>query len=162
MNTDVAQRVKRGKQRRKCEAGAAAVELAILMPILVVFMLMPLFFARCLWHYTAAQKAAQDAARYLSTVPRAEMMSSVFAKEAAELAAEIARREIADLSPDSEITGPTAYCNTLVCGELETGTVPTTVRVRLSFTMSDPLGLVDFGWYDLRITADHTMRYSGN
>lgn len=148
--------------QRKREAGVAAIELAFLLPILIVFLLFPIFLSRCLWHYTVAQKAAQNAARYLSTVPRSEMMSPAFAEEAGDLAIEIASREIAELAPGSNITGPTAYCNTLVCGELGTGTVPQTVRVRLTFTMSDPLGLIDFGWYGLRITADHTMRYVGN
>lgn len=146
---------------RKREAGVAAIELAFLFPILLVFLLFPIFLSRCIWHYTVAQKAAQDAARYLSTVPRSEMMSPEFAEEAGELAIEIARREIAELAPSSAIAGPTAYCNSLVCGELGPGTVPNTVKVRLSFTMSDPRGLIDFGWYGLRITADHTMRYVG-
>lgn len=143
------------------ETGAAAIELAFLLPILVVFLLFPIFLSRCLWHYTVAQKAAQDAARYLSIVPRSEMMSRNFAGEAAELAIEIARQEIAELAPGSEITGPHAYCNSLNCGTLSTGTVPNTVRVRLSFTMSDPFGVIDFGWYGLEITADHSMRYVG-
>ena len=147
---------------RKRQSGVAAIELALLLPILMVFLFLPVFYARCLWHYTVAQKAAQDAARYLSTVSRSEMMSPNFAEEAGVLAREIARREVAELAPGSAITGPTAYCNSLVCGELNEGTVPETVRVRLTFTMSDPLGMIDFGWYGLRITADHTMRYVGN
>lgn len=146
---------------RKREAGVAAIELALLLPILIVFLMFPIFLSKCLWHYTVAQKAAQDAAHYLSTVPRSEMLSWELAEEAADRAVEIAEREIAELAPGSRITGPTAYCDTLVCGELG-ATAPKTVRVRLMFTMSDPLGLIDFGWYGLRITADHTMRYVGN
>lgn len=159
MNTDALAFANRKKQR---EAGVVAIELSFLLPILITFLFLPVFYARCLWHYTVAQKAAQDAARYLSTVPRAEMMSSTLAEEAGELAEEITRREIAELSPSSNITGPTAFCDAENCGELADGTVPRTVRVRLTFTMSDPLGLVDFGWYGLRITANHTMRYAGN
>jgi len=144
------------------ERGVAAIELALLLPILVVFLTSTVFYARCLWHYTVAQKAAQDAARYLSTVPRAEMMSPQFAQEAGNLAIEIARREIAELNPGSDITGPKAFCDAENCGDLGEGTLPQTVRVRLTFTMSDPLGIIDFGWYGLRITANHTMRYVGN
>ncbi|CAN7443534.1 TadE family protein [Massilia sp. LjRoot122] len=150
------------KRPGKRETGVAAIELAILLPILVALIFFPLFFARCLWHYTAAQKAAQDAARYLSTVPRSEMMSPGFAEEAGDLAIEIARREIAELAPDSEITGPRAFCDAENCGDLGEGTLPRTVRVRLTFTMSDPFGMVDVGWYGVRITANHTMRYVGN
>ena len=147
---------------RKREAGVAAIELAFLLPILLVFLLFPIFLSKCLWHYTVAQKAAQDAARYLSTVPRAEMMSPQLAEEAGDLAMEIARRELAELAPTSEITGPRAYCDTDVCGDLAQGTLPRTVRVKILFSMSDPLGLMDFGWYGLQITANHTMPYVGN
>lgn len=147
---------------RKRDAGAAAIELAFLLPILIGFLLIPFFFSKCLWHYTVAQKAAQDAARYLSTVPRSEMMSRDLAAEAGERAIEIAEREIAELGPSSAIAGPRAFCDAEICGDLTAGRLPTTVRVRLAFTMSDPLGLIDFGWYGLEITANHTMRYVGN
>lgn len=152
----------RARMRGDREGGAAAIELAFLLPILIVFLLFPIFLSRCLWHYTVAQKAAQDAARYLSTVPRSEMMSPAFAEEAGERAIEIAEREIAELAPSSEITGPIAFCDAENCGDLSAGTVPTNVRVRLAFTMTDPLGLIDFGWYGLEINANHTMRYVGN
>lgn len=147
---------------RKRQAGVAAIEVALLLPILIVFLLFPIFISKVLWHYTVAQKAAQDAARYLSIVPRSEMMSRNLAEEAGELAIEIAEREIAELAPGSEVVGPRAFCDTELCGDLTAGRVPTTVRVRLAFTMSDPSGLIDFGWYGLEITANHTMRYAGN
>lgn len=147
---------------RKRETGVAAIELAALLPILIVLLIFPIFLSKCLWHYTVAQKAAQDAARYLSTVPRSEMLSRKLAEEAGDLAIEIAEREIAELAPGAEIVGPRAFCDAEICGDLTAGRVPTTVRVRLAFTMSDPSGLIDFGWYGLEITANHTMRYVGN
>lgn len=149
------------KLPRRRETGAAAIELALLLPIFIGFLMMPIFLSKTLWHYTVAQKAAQDAARYLSTVSRAEMMSPRLAEEAGDLAIEIARRELAELAPSSAITGPRAYCDANVCGDLAEGTLPRTVRVNLLFSMSDPLGLIDFGWYGLQITANHTMRYVG-
>ena len=147
---------------RKREAGVAAIELAFILPILIIFLSFPIFYARCLWHYTVAQKAAQDAARYLSTVSRQEMISEELAQEAGARAIEIASREIAELSPGSRISGPAAFCDLEICGQLGDGVAPSTVRVRLTFTMSDPDGIIDFGWYGLRITANHTMRYVGN
>lgn len=147
---------------RKREAGVAAIEFALLLPILIVFLLFPIFLSKCLWHYTVAQKAAQDAARYLSTVSRSEMLSRTLAEEAANRAVAIAERELTELAPSSGNIQPYAYCDTLNCGNLNIGSVPTTVRVRLSFAMSDPLGLFDFGWYGLVISADHTLPYVGN
>ena len=151
-----------GKPRRR-QAGAAAVELALLMPMLLVFLTMPLFYARVMWHYTVAQKAAQDAARYLASVPHAEMISTTQASAARRTAIEIATRELAELSPGSEIQGPETYCDAVVCGLLSTGTVPQTVRVTVKFNMFDTiLGVEDVGWDGLEINADVTMRYVGN
>lgn len=151
-----------GKPRRR-QAGAAAVELALLMPMLLVFLTMPLFYARVMWHYTVAQKAAQDAARYLASVPHSEMATPAQAAAAGALAIEIARREMAELSPGSFIQGPFAYCGTESCGGLSVGTVPDTVRVNIKFNMFDTiLGVEDVGWDGLEINADVRMRYVGN
>lgn len=151
-----------GKPRRR-QAGAAAVELALLMPMLLVFLTMPLFYARVMWHYTVAQKAAQDAARYLASVPHSEMASPAQAAAAGALAIEIARREIAELSPGSIMQGPYAYCDAVNCGGLSMGTAPATVQVTIKFNMFDTiLGVEDVGWDGLEINADVRMRYVGN
>jgi Flp pilus assembly protein TadG len=159
MNTLVCAGV-RGSTKR--QAGVAAVELAILMPILLVFLTFPVFFARVFWHYTVAQKAAQDAARYLSTVSAAEMMTPARAQAAGEFAQEIVRREIAELAPGSDIADAGTYCDGVNCGEKLPGTTPATVRVNFSISMFDPTETVDVGWFGLPITASYTMRYVGN
>ncbi len=150
------------RRTRKRQAGAAAIELALTMPILLSFLLFPMFYAMCYWHYTVAQKAAQDAARYLSTVPQSEMRTPALAEAAGEMAIEIARREIAELAPGSEIRAPYAYCGSDSCGGLARGDLPETVRVKLTFSVYDPFGLVDTGWMGAEITANHTLRYVGN
>lgn len=143
------------------EHGAAAIELALILPILIVFLTFPFFYARCFWHYTVAQKAAQDAARYLSMVSAAEMRSPDLAVAAANLSVEIARREIAELAPGTTIRTPVATCDTLPCGSVA-GKVPEKVRVFINFGMVDNIfGLVETGRYGLPITADVTLRYVG-
>lgn len=143
--------------------GVAAVELALLLPILLVFLTIPIFYARCFWHYTVAQKAAQDAVRYLATVPASDMMSKPLARAAGELAINIAKREMAELSPGSEIQDPAAYCDSVNCGLKATGSLPTTVRIYIQFNMFDQFfGAVDVGWDGLPITADVTMNYAGS
>lgn len=146
----------------KRQAGVAAVELALLLPILVSFITLGVFTVSIFWHYTMAQKAAQDAARYLSTVSASEMMTPASALAAGNLAQEIIRREIAEVSPSSEIGILETFCDTSTCGGKLPGTVPTTVRVNFSVSMFDPSGLIDTGWYGLQITANYTMRYVGN
>lgn len=147
---------------RKRQTGVAAVELALLLPILIAFLALGYFIASIFWHYTMAQKAAQDAARYLSTVPAAEMMTPASAQAAGNLAQEIIRRELADVSPDSAISTLETFCDTSNCGGKLPGTLPAIVRVHFSITMFDTSGFVDTGWYGLPITADYAMRYVGN
>ena len=147
---------------RRRQRGVAAVEFALLLPILVAFLTIGFFIASIFWHYTMAQKAAQDAARYLSTVPAAEMMNPAAARAAGELAQEIIRREIAEVSPASQIGSLETFCDTSNCGGKPPGTIPTTVRVNFLVSMFDPNGVVDVGWYGLPITANYTMRYVGN
>lgn len=156
-------RIARGSagNSRKRQAGAAAVELALILPILLCFLTIPFFFARVFWHYSVAQKAAQDAARYLSTVPAAEMMTQSQARAAGELAKEIVLREIAELAPGSEIGEAGTYCDGENCGELQPGTTPSTVRVNFTISMFDQFESVDVGWYGLPITASYTMPYVG-
>jgi len=153
---------------RKRQAGVAAIELALLLPVLVLFLTLGYFTVSVFWHYTMAQKAAQDAARYLSTVPVAEMLTPGEAKSAGALAEQIVLREIADISPASEVTKIDTYCNvvgnvTTNCGSgAATSNAPSAVRVEFSIVMFDPSGMIDVGWYGLHITAQHTMRYVGN
>lgn len=150
------------RRSRKHQAGAAAVELALILPILLGFLLYPMFYAMCFWHYTVAQKAAQDAARYLSTVSRSEMRTPELAEAAGEMAIEIARRELAELAPGSNIRDPYAYCGSDSCGGLARGELPETVRVKLTFSVYDPFGFVDVGFMGAEITANYTLRYVGN
>ena len=146
----------------KYQAGVAAIECALLLPILLAFLTLGFFTASIFWHYTMAQKAAQDAARYLSTVSASEMMNPASALAAGNLAQEIIRREIAEVSPHSQIGTLETFCDSSNCGGKLPGTVPTTVRVNFSISMFDPSGQVDTGWYGLPITANYTMRYVGN
>lgn len=149
---------------RKRQDGVAAVECSLLLPILLLFLILGYFTVSIFWHYTMAQKAAQDAARYLSTVPPAEMMAPALAGAAGSIAQQIVMREIADMSPQTQIAQIETFCNgsTNCGGGLATGTPPTTVRVKFSIAMFDPSGFVDTGWYGFQITADQTMRYAGN
>jgi Flp pilus assembly protein TadG len=144
---------------RKRQVGVAAVELALLLPILITFLTLGYFTVSIFWHYTMAQKAAQDAARYLSTVPAVEMMAPTSADAAGTLAQQIVRKEIAEISPGSVVARIDTFCDDSTCGGLSAGQLPTTVRVKFSITMFDPSGIVDTGWYGLPINANYTMRY---
>ena len=118
-----------GQQR-----GIAAVEFAIILPVLVLLLIMPLYFGRVFWHYTTIQNAAQDAARYLSKVPAADLGNPDRAGTAAALASAIVAMELAELAP-----GPYAYAVAVTCdgGVCSGFTMPTTVRVHVSLLVQD-------------------------
>jgi Flp pilus assembly protein TadG len=98
---------------RQYERGTIAVETAIVLPILLLFFGLPsVLYAFYFRQYTAVQKAAHDAAIYLSTAPRLEMTTAGpdgnFA--ALTLAKRIIARELAGIVPDGTPVDPIFTC----------------------------------------------------
>ena len=145
------------------QRGSAAVELALVLPTLVILMTVPLFFARYFWHYTVAHKAALDAARYLSTVSVREMRSASLAATAGQIANGIAAEEIADLSPGKDKPSIEIFCGSSnLCIGYGAATMPETIKVRVSMNMFDNVfGAVNTGRYGWRIIAEAEVRYVG-
>ncbi|MFC5458787.1 TadE/TadG family type IV pilus assembly protein [Massilia niabensis] len=131
-------------RRHQRQGGVAAIELAILLPLLLLTLAPLILCARYMWHYTVAQKAAQDAARYMSTVSIAEMKSKTMAVHAKNIAVEIAKREVAELAPGEDIGSPDVFCGVNTCGFLGgQAAVPKTVTVFVAFPVTDTF----FGTY---------------
>lgn len=161
--------------RKRAENGSVAVEMAIILPIFLLLLTSLLFFARVFWYYSVAQKAAHDAARFLSTAPQADMRTiGTGANEPASAAVArwIVNTEVEVMRPvmnplriyvQCGIPATTgAYINYEDCGD----GVPQTVRVFVTMRMRDNM-FPDFTWDyfgedGLRMTADVTMRYAGN
>lgn len=147
---------------RRAQQGVAAVELALVLPVLIVFISFPLFFGRVFWHYTVAERAAHDAARYLATVPRQEMGNRQRGMDAAAIANFIAMEETAELNPGGEFgVSVDVLCD---IGSCNLG-VPPTVTVIVRMKMFDPL-FSAFTWPvvgddGLLLRAAVTMRYVG-
>lgn len=53
--------MKTSHRRHRRQRGIAALELALVMPVLLT---LPLYFGRLFWYYAALQKGAQNAVRY--------------------------------------------------------------------------------------------------
>jgi Flp pilus assembly protein TadG len=148
------------KRTQRPRRGIAAVEFAILVPILVVLISAPLFIGRVLWHYTAAQKAAHDAARFLSTVSEGEMRTQGLAASSVAVARDIVAAELADLNNGSYPPSVFIQCDGLGCDGL---VMPVTVRVTVRMEMMDPFfGISAGSEYGLLISADVQMSYIGS
>ena len=134
----------------------------MILPILLLFIFMPLFIGRFFWHYTAAQKAAQDAARYLSTISAQEMREEALAGQAAEVARQIVLAEIEGLAPGPNSPTIIILCGGEPCVGIDGLALPDTVSVTVRMRFYDILGVVDTGRYGIPINATSAMRYVGN
>ncbi|WP_426114628.1 TadE/TadG family type IV pilus assembly protein [Massilia sp. PWRC2] len=89
------------------ERGSAAVECALVLPIMVALIAFTLLFGRLFWHYTVALKAAHDAATFLAMSRLAEVSidkTDLGEIEIAKIAKSIAVTEVAELNPGSGAT----------------------------------------------------------
>lgn len=146
------------------QRGAAAVECAIVLPLLVLLLSFFVFYAQVLWHYTVAQKAAYDAARYLSTVTAQEMRDDVLAPTAAKIANDIVQAEIAELKPGRGARPQVEIqCGGVSCAGVWNGHLPQTVSVTVRMAMFDDyFRVVNAGRYGLPIVGRAEIRYVGN
>lgn len=148
------------------EQGSVAVEMAIILPIFVTLLSVPLFLACVFWSYSVAQKAAHDAARYLSTVTKVEMLTNGggFNEANVTLTARwIAQQELQGVIPFADSIPIVIECNVSTsCG----GAIPTTVRVKVQITFHDKFFefiTIDYlGGRRVKLLGDVTLRYVGS
>jgi hypothetical protein len=144
------------------QRGVAAIELALILPILLALLAFPFFFGRVFWHYTVADKAAHDAARYLACVPVIEMTTSARAVHAVEVAQAIIAAEIGDLHLDAGAVSVVIQCNGLACSGFG---APSYVMASVQLPVTDPF-FPDITWQavgdsGLLLTGQATLPYVG-
>lgn len=153
--------------RRSTQRGVAAIEMALILPILVVLLSAPLFLGRIYWHYAAAHKAANDAARFLAAASRSEMRTNRLVNNeppVVAVARYIVTNEIGELSPGPDLISTLILCDGDNCDGL---TVPSIIRVRVRMRIYDT-AFFDFtsdslsGLEGALLTADVRMPYVGN
>lgn len=161
--------------RRRTQRGSIMVEFAIIVPILIVCLTVPLFLARIFWYYSVAQKATHDAARFLSTATQAEMRTlgagggeanvAALARWIAYTETEVLQGVTTPLWIHVECGVPTGSTGFLTYDNCGFG-VPQTVRVHITMGINDDIFPTStygfFGEDGLRLTADVTMPYAGN
>lgn len=143
------------KRRR----GVAAVEFAILLPLLVILLAAPLYLGRVMWHYTVIQKAAHDAALYMSTVSEAEMRTPALMTAARTLATDLVGAELSDLPSGDYPPTVTVECDGWPCDGYMT---PAKVGIKIHMRVQDPFFDTGYSGYDgILISANVQMAYIG-
>lgn len=113
--------------------GAAAVEFALVLFVLMLVVAGIVEIGRALWYYDALSKGTRDAARYLSTVPAAELNASLDEARSIVLASgETARvQDLLDNQITARCDAPAiATCSGVVASQV------TTVTVSVSYPMT--------------------------
>lgn len=144
--------------RARRQRGIAAIEFALILPAFLLLLVLPLYFGRVLWHYTAIQKAAQDGARYLSSLPRNEMSDPTRRADAEATARGIIAAETAELNAGNSPPLVTVLCDNLSCAGFS---IPASVNVGISMSMED-IFFPDVTQLNIILTARSTMAYNGN
>lgn len=144
-------------QARRRQRGIAAMELALLMPVLLMLLTFPLFFGRLLWHYSVINRAAQDAARYLSTVPLSDIRNANRAPAVTAVAKAIVDAELGELAPGPDTIGVTVGCDYLQCLGF---TTPANVNVGVQMELTD-IFFWDSTYLSLPLTVNIVIPYLG-
>ncbi|WP_317203798.1 pilus assembly protein [Janthinobacterium sp.] len=114
-------------RRRRGQDGVAAVELAFLLPVVVLLMATLLLAGQMYWHYTVLQHAVHDAARYMATLPPAEISDATTGDGAAQAARAMV---LAGVANAGLYAAPVASQINVLCDEGACGTgIPATIRV---------------------------------
>lgn len=148
---------------RSPQRGVAAIEFAAILPVLLLLLALPLFFGRIYWHYTVSQKAVQDGARYLSSIPLSEMRQPNQVGYSVAVARWIVDSELADLNPGKDQIAVTILCDNWICdGLAQPSTVSVGVRMRVYDFILQPSNPLSAGSEGMLLTAVSRMRYVSN
>lgn len=148
------------------QGGIAAIEFALILPILVVLLAFTLFFGRLFWHYTVALKAAHDAATFMAMARIAETSiskSDLGEIEVARVAKLIAQTEVGELKPGKARPLVEVTCDGYQCiGDKAPAEVAVLVRMKVedSFltTYTDAIAGTEGMW----MYAEVRVPYVGN
>ena len=145
-------------------SGSVAVEMAILLPFFVLLLAASLFFSRIYMFYSASQKAAHDAARFLSTATQAEMRTpggGFNEARVAALARWIAQEELLEIVDLTDGILITILCDNSTCGDAVPNTVQVTVRISLHDNLLGSLTSTYLGSTNMTMVSNVTLRYVG-
>lgn len=137
--------------------GIAAVEFALMLPVLILLLALPLYFGRVMWHYATIQKAAQNGARFLASMPQSTMKDPAKVGYVTQLTSDIVLAHLADLNPGDFPPTVDIQCNGIICNGFST---PTTVRVIVQAYMQDSM-FPEYTQMAITISAEASLAYLG-
>lgn len=150
---------------RRRQRGSSAVELALILMLLFGLLTLPLLFGRVFMHYSMAQKAAHDAARFLSGVSQRDIRwirSDGGEIGVAALARAIVRETLAEANTGQAPPSVDVYCDGETCdGRITPSKVQVVVRMNISDGMFSAHTGTYTGDYGLALRADVSMPYVG-
>ena len=121
------------------QQGVAAIELALIMLFFMGLLPVVLLFGRALFMYTVVQKSAQDAARYMATLPLQQMTNDDTANQAATFAVQLVRQALAETGPVLNANRISVQC-IYSDGDYPCGSYPTRpLQVRVKFVAQLPI-----------------------
>jgi Flp pilus assembly protein TadG len=154
IRSNIGSNLKRAQQR-----GVAAVEFAFVLIFMLMIVAGIIEFGRAFWYYNALDKATRDGARYMSTVPKDQLISGV--STAQDLV--VGAANTAALRPAIIRTNVTVTCLPNACSN---GTAPTDVTVAITGYNITIGGLIPFflpqggtTTYTRTLSPYTTMRY---
>lgn len=155
------------RNRRARQSGVAAVELALILPILVFIIVITAYFGRLFWHYTVAMKAASDTAVLLATAPRSEIgvaKADLGEVDIVKFARSIAQEEISELNRGDNARPPVDIaCDGYPCRGTS---VPAQIGVLITLKVIDPVFAGYTGDFledgGITLHAEAKVQYVGN
>ena len=153
---------KQYKRFQRPATGSVALEMALILPMFLVLLSVPLYIARVAWYYSAGQKAAHDATRYIATATQAELRTPGGGFNEARvpaIARWIAQEELGEVVTFADGADITILCNGMGCLSEPPTKVTTVVQISLQDRLLGALTENYLGTTNLTIVSKVTMRY---
>lgn len=141
------------------QRGIVAVELALIIPVIVLIVAVTLMFGRAFMQYGVLQKASNNALHYLSSLPAVEMTHAA----SGAIARATATQMVLDAGAGAGFNPLPVVYFTCIPGNCQTdGVKPVTIQLNTEMAISDPfipnltsdlLGMFGVTYVDLQMTV---------